>query len=333
MNQLLNKNYSESKYRKDYQQGLRYLKNTDQQELLDQLEIEKKKIHRLNTLRNKQIRELAQRELILETIEDSILPYKNPTPRLTPNQNQQQQQQHTGHILTLADAHFGRKKENTKDKLNTILTETEQYVKETGVNPETPLTVQFLGDMVDGLLRTSQFQFIELMPLDQVFELSDLLADFLYRLSKITPLRVFYTTSSNHSEIRPLNANRLDFKTEDYERIIVKFLQTRLPYLQIHSDPILEYQIGDFNILALHGHQVNKKDSIIKNQKKVYDYIYYGHYHHENQTYERIGVPAIADPDEYALYNAGVTPPQVLIDAFTDKGRVNTRRIILKEVI
>ena len=188
MNQLLNKNYTESKYRKDYQQGQRYLRNTDQQELLDQLEIEKKKIHRLNTLRNKQIRELAHKELILETIEDSLKPYETPNITISTNKIKPRQTQHTGHILTLADAHFGRKKENTKDKLNTILTETEQYVKETGVNL---LTVQFLGDMVDGLLRASQFQFIELMPLDQVFELSDLLADFLYRLSKITPLGFF----------------------------------------------------------------------------------------------------------------------------------------------
>ena len=283
------------------------------------------------------LQQQSQVELIIDSIEDSLTPYKYGivdviTPTALPPLDT------FGTVLTLSDAHYGRKGINIQEKLDHLLTRLYD------LQPSN-LHILVLGDMIDGLLRTSQFQFIEKLPLDQCFEFADIMGRFLMKLKKlIPPFTVHYVTQSNHSEIRPLGSDRLDFKTEDYERIIARDLVKTCPDIPIHvyNDGIIDFSLGGFNILGIHGHQFNGKAGAVQHlsylRDKIYDYMFYGHYHHEKietiaegatHNKKTIGVPALADTDEYAMTLGTSSLAEVHLHEFTKEGLSVTRRFLL----
>lgn len=307
------------------------------QEAKDTLYKESYKLKRHNSHRRKLLQHQAQIELILDSIQDSLEPYRYgvvdvETPKALPSLN------NLGEILTLSDAHYGRVGINIQEKLDHLLSRLYD------LQPRN-LHILVLGDMIDGLLRTSQFQFIEKLPLDQCFEFADIFERFLLKLAKlIPPFTVHYVTQSNHSEIRPLGSSRLDFKTEDYERIIARDLVKTCPNIPIHvyEDGIIDFSLGKFNILGIHGHQFKGKAGTIQHlsyqRDKVYDYMFYGHYHHEKietiaegETHNKktIGVPALADTDEYAMTLGSSSLAEVHLHEITSEGLSVTRRFLL----
>lgn len=345
LNTLFGTDYTESKWRKDYAAYTISVAHDptpvieELQQLEDSIYIESYKLKRHNTYRRKLLREMSQIELVIDSIIDSIEPYIPRTPSRPPMFHTPSP--YVGHILAMADAHYGRIGVNIEDKLQLILSETKDYADQFAVQH---LNVLVLGDMIDGLLRTTQFQFIEKLPFDQVFEFSDIFASFLFELNEIVPITVHYSTSSNHTENRPLNSDRLDFVTEDYERVIAKFLQKSCPHLDIrtYEQGIIDFALADFNILAMHGHQFSKKAGQIQElsfqRGKRYDYMYYGHYHHESSktvaeaechNIQAIGVPALTDTDEYAQRLGSSSKAGVLLEGFTKQGRKMTSRVIL----
>jgi len=280
-------------------------------------------------------------DLIIESALDSISPYTQRPPALNTELPIEALPDFQGHILTLADAHYGRTGVNTRSLLQDVLKQALRYIRAYDVKH---LHVLVLGDMIDGLLRTSQFQFIEKLPLDQVFDFSDIFASFIEELSTFTKLTVHYSTSANHTEVRPLGSNRLDFKSEDYERVIAKFLQKTLPFIPIktYDEGIIDFKLGDFNIIALHGHQFSKKAGQLQNlsftRDKKYDYMFYGHYHHEKMetiaeakahNIQAIGCPALTITDEYAETHGLSAKAGALLQGFTANGMTLTQRIVL----
>ena len=181
------------------------------------------------------------------------------------------------------------------------------------------ITVMIVGDMLDGLLRTSQISRLEFGVVESTIRLSETLSQWLVKLSDETklPVRV-YAVRGNHGEIRPLGTKAGQFPEENMERIVMHYLHERFsfnPYIKIEdSDAPMSRMVTvcGFKFLLIHGHG-DDIEKIARDHQTLYndkiDVFMVGHLH-KSQTFtagmNRNGnvlierVPSICGIDPYA---------------------------------
>lgn len=369
--ELLNKEfgttYSESKWRKDYAQYLKWkdyiLQNNLEDEEISKLTIKKlelqKERNKLSTEKNelnKWIREQARTENVYEKIEQAIEklePVKSPTIKIKESNKIRTA------IIDLADSHFGREGvikgfhgeiiaeysvEIFKTRMWELLDRVANIVAKEKIYH---VTVLNLGDSVDGLLRFSQLQFLQLGVADQTMQYAEFLSEWLNKLSEYVTVD-YRSVLGNHTETRPLNSQRGDFQQENVERLIVWYIKTRLTgnknVTVYDAESIIYFDVLGTKILAAHGQDERNLEASIKDYMMIYQVPVHilksGHLHHHNnktigmnglQNIEYIQSPAICGIDEYSLKlkktaNAGSLV--TIIEA--DYGKSNTYDIRLK---
>lgn len=291
--------------------------------------VERQKLYDTQRKINQDMRELSRTELICERIDMAI---KNlPKIQLYNRVKRESYVTRDDLVVGIGDFHYGADFNVCGlygESLNKY--DSSVFVKRMGllkdriveiVDKEDPcqVTIMIAGDMLDGLLRTSQLQRLEYGVIESAMRLSETLTYWLADLANTieVPIRV-YAVRGNHGEIRPLGTKAGQFPEENMERIIMHYLFARfdgLEGVEIAQDDAPLMQVVDvcgYQFLLTHGQSSNieslAKDCVNLYQKPI-DVFMVGHLHKsqsfssgimpESNVYvER--VPSLCGVDPYA---------------------------------
>lgn len=329
--------FGESTYRKwfaNFKQGMEYAKskNLDENALselrIKELEIEKerKKLQAEKTEINKWIREQGRVENFYEKL---MLAIENKKNIKIPNYKIEYKQNEIDPVVAIADIHYGKEikifgledeilneynveifEKRMWDLLNKIVAKLER-------DNLKHLNLFNLSDSIDGILRMSQLQSLQLGITDSVIGFAEFMTVWLNELSKYTYID-YYSCQGNHNEIRSLNAKSGEFPHENTERIITWYLKGMLqdnPNIKIHDNKKLVYvDVLGTKILATHGQDERNLEQSVKDYTVVYNkpihILLTGHLHNtHNKTVAKQGFqniafrqcPSICGIDDFSL--------------------------------
>ena len=284
--------------------------NRELEELEDKRkEIEKERI-KLRTEKleyNKLLREESREELWWEYLDNSI---KNMTPIEIPKNNDNIIEKIIKDgLLVISDCHYGRQciikgldgeiisEYNInifKSRMWDLLNQVKECCKERNIKH---LNVLNNGDFIDGLLRISQLQSLQMGVIDSSLEYGEFMSVWLNELSKIVNID-YYQTNGNHDEIRILTGKKGDFACENVGKIIIKIISLRLENnnkINIHNsnNDFAYINILGTNVLGYHGENKNLINSIRffrSLYKKNIDILIGGHLHSQSLETESSGL-------------------------------------------
>lgn len=364
LNSLLGCNYTESKYRKEYQMFEKmfeanrsslvdedkYIKELKEQE--EKIRKERIKLQTLNIERSRIDRAEARRELFYEQIGRACTTL--PLPDFKPLENNDNDEMH--YLVCLADLHYGAEFESInnsysplecKERMICLLGDLKKFIDKNEVKE---LSVVGLGDFIQGILRLSDLKINDTSVVQAVVEVSRLIGWFLNTLSTYVNINYYHTPTANHTQIRVLGANANELCDEDVEYIIgnyIKDLCKDNPRVKVH---LAENQLGyiqipiyNFNVYAMHGHRIKNVRDAIKDfsmlTHNIVDYLVLGHMHcgQDIVSYESVCndlevlvCPSFVGSDPYSdsLFKGGKAA--VNIFGFDEiEGHTETYKIIL----
>ena len=322
-----------------------------------ELEKEKKKLQTEKSEINKWLREQARIELFYEKLEKAINErYDLEIPQYIKPDKQAKRDV----VVTIADCHYGKEVnivglkgeilniynvEIFEYRMWNLLGEIIKIINKENLNH---INVVNLSDSIDGILRMSQLQSLQLGVVESVMGFSNFMVNWLNELSKYVRVD-YYNVLGNHNEIRPLGSQRGDFPHENTERIISWHLKTALsnnPNIDIHiGESYVQYfdTVG-VNILAVHGHnekdlEKSLKDYIVLYNQKI-DILLAGHLHNnyektiaigDNGEVEVIQSPSIIGLDDFSIrLKRSSSAGSKLFILEKNKGRTITYKISLQ---
>ena len=363
MNDLLNYDYSESKYRKQFSAFKKMLEANEDifcdddaykkelDSLKHDIKSERLKLQTLNLERNRLDREEARHELFYEQIGQYIK--SREVPKLVPLY--EPKKTNIKYLLGIADIHANAKwKTNTNEysmdivsqRLVKLLVETVKFIEEKELDE---LNIVLLGDLIDGCLRMSNLQTMDSTVAKSVADVADMIIGFLEILVEKTHIHInlFDVVYSNHSMPRFLQ--NYDIR-EDLGYTINRYIRTGLRnnknidiYSPLDGDICLDFKIWDFNIIGFHGHTERNQSEAIKNftmeRRKLYDYSVCGHLHSNQRTtvsidglhdVENIQFPSFCGDDPYSNSIHKISKGACMICGFDENyGYIENHKIIL----
>lgn len=309
------------------------LESVEDSELLDkftqkklELQKERVKLQAEKTEINKWIREQGKSELFYEKYLDILSKRKLPS---IPSYRFPIEIKDFDWILNFADMHYGKevKIHGLEDEILAeynveiferrmwdLLNQTVHKIEKENIRH---LNVFNLGDSIDGILRMSQLQSIQLGIMDSQMGFADFMVVWLNELTKYVNVD-YYSTQGNHDEIRPLGSSKGDFPNENVGRLINWHLERMLANnknITIHKNKPLQYvDIVGTKILAAHGQDEKNLENSIRDYTTTYGkkihMLLTGHLHNTNtktvgmdgmQNIEFYQHPSICGIDDYSL--------------------------------
>lgn len=304
LNQILGYEYTESKYRKQFQ-AFNKIMNANQNKIIDtsgyiddlertknELRKERIKLQTLNIERNRRDREEARHELYYENV--GAVCESLPMPQFEPLFKENNGEK--SYVLTIADVHYGADFEtinNTysrkiaEERFKMLAAKTIEFIQEKKL---TKLYVVSLGDMIQGILRVSDLRLNDTSLVKCVVEVSRLIALFLNEVSKYAQIEYYHVPQANHSQLRNLGTKASELPEEDLEYVIGNYISD----LCIMNDRIdvrlaeegssfVDIDIPCNKICAMHGHQIKNFDNAIKDMEALtghsYSAVLLGHFH------------------------------------------------------
>lgn len=364
LNKELELEYTESKYRKEYQamqRGIDMMINKkadleDQAEemklLKMELEMERKKKQTEAVYYNRVLRENARQEMIYEKAADAISKAELNIPEFKPLKIQKQGEEW---LLGFSDIHAYKYFESITNKYNKEILENRmnqlfgEIVYEIEKNNIQKLTILNGGDNLEGIIRQNQLQSLELGLIDTVIEFQRWLLEWLNQLSQYVHIRYIHLISANHSQIRPLGSKADQFPKEDLEKIIVNYINDmcknnpRIEVITPERDFVI-FKMAGYNIIAHHGHRIKDAGKYVEKMSRklriFIDYGIFGHLHNESlntldegvdNDCEIIKLPSIMGTDIFAdKLLKGAKPSAILLRFEEGKGRNQENKFILK---
>jgi len=315
-----------------------------------ELDITRKKLQTINNEYNRTNREKSRRELYYENIGVAI--QQLPVPKLETIQIQKRNEEY---VMVFSDPHYNAtfesisnsySREICKDRFTLLLSELKVYIEENNISK---LKIVNGGDSLQGMLRVGDLKLNDLSVIDSLVEFQKLLASFLNELSVYCNVEYYHVNSANHTELRLLGTKAKEMSVEDMEKIIVNYLHDVLsnnPRIFINTEfkqDTLQFKVLDYNIIAVHGHQLKNIKTAIRDYSDKYDipfdFCILGHYHSgmemcvgERKGYakEVLVCPSFVGTCPYADRLMVGGKSGVKIHKFiSDKGRRSTESIIL----
>lgn len=304
INDLTGNTYDESVYRKKYQafnsiMNANQEKFVDTQSQLDDIETQKEilrkeriKLQTVNIERNRIDRQEARRELWYEQIGQYIKTLE--APKL---EDIKIRKTNVKYIQSLADIHYGANfksanneysREIVKGRFEILKSKTIEFIKDKGLDT---LYIIDLGDEIQGILRSNDLNVNDTTVVKCVVEVSRLISEYLNDLSAYCNIKFYDIVYANHTQTRYLGTKANEMMYEDLGYVIGNYIKDILSnnkrievILPNENDLYLDIDgIFDYNIIALHGHQIKNIDNVLKDltmQRRVlYDYALLGHYH------------------------------------------------------
>lgn len=341
------------------------LEQTEDDEFLDKLTLKKLELQKervklqaeKNEI-NKWIREQGRSELFYEKYLDVLA--KRTLPK-APEYIKPIENSDFDWTLNFADIHYGKELKiygledeilaeyNSKifeNRMWDLLNQTISEIERENINH---LNVFNLGDSIDGILRMSQLQSLQLGINDSLIGFADFIYLWLHELSKHVRID-YYSCWGNHDEIRPLGSSKGEFANENVDRVITWHLQkmfeaTKNNNITIHRNKPMHYvEIAGTNVLATHGQDERNLENSIKDYKNVYGknvhILLTGHLHNTNtktvgmdglQNIEFYQHPSICGIDEYSVKLKKTAPAgATMMKIVRGLGRVKTFDLKLK---
>ena len=219
--------------------------------------------------------------------------------------------------LILSDWHLGMINNSThniynleiaKSRLEYLYNKTIEYCKLHNVYR---IHIELDGDFLHGNIHLSTRINAEEDVISQTIIVSEMLSDFIGKISnEINEVKV-YGTLGNHSRISPNVKDSID--VENFERLITWYMRPRLincKNVEIFDNfegDIITYKVFNMNICAVHGHKEHYKQAITdlsKFMKVFFDELHLGHFHSSasfiDNDMETIVNGTFAGADEYA---------------------------------
>lgn len=310
--------------------------------LKKELEIkrEKVKLQDLRTCLNKQIRENARKDNLVEILEEKL---ETIEPCILNDYKERSTSGKDG-IMLLSDIHYGVQTYNAidyydtnicKEKMDYLIDKTIEYSLDNNIDK---LYVCILGDEISGNIHTTTRIENRENIIEQILGVSNLLVHSIEKLSKYLPFVVVSMAQGNHSRV---TANKTEsLEQENFNRLIREFLKIQLSnisnvlVLENEDNGIIELNVKGYNVVGVHGHcdKVNSLDKLIEMFDYKVDYILMGHFHNAREFEENktdVIINGCFSGDDYSkklrLYNK---PIQKLL-IFTDEGKTTTYNINL----
>lgn len=272
--------------------------NDDELEQINEkvLELKKEKIKLmdLKTLVNKQSRELARWEDVIDKFKDSI--EKDYGKQHIPNEIAPHIISGRDAILMISDIHFGIEVNNNVNVYNTdIATERLNKLIDETINrcealPIDKLHIVILGDTISGLIHNTLRYESRIDVADQITGVSNVLIQLVNKLAR-SPHIPFVTVTSVNGNHDRIFANKDDNLPQDsFTKLVNNNLKRdlrdneKVVYLDntINYDEIAILNIKDKTFVACHGDKVNKNNckQQLENTLNIdADYILMGHWH------------------------------------------------------
>lgn len=304
LNNILGYEYTESKYRKQFQ-AFNKIMNANQNRIIDtsnfieelentkkELQKERIKLQTLNIERNRLNREEARQELYYENIRAvcETLPFPDFQPINKVAENE------TDYILAIADVHYGAdfktvnneySREIAKKRFETLAGRVKEFVDKKKINT---LHVVSLGDMLQGILRVSDLKLNDTSLVKCVVEVSRLIGSFLNDISKVVKVEYYHVPRANHTQLRITSPKANALPDEDLEYVLGNYIAD----LCVNNDRIkvhladegasyIDIELPSNTLCAMHGHQVRNFENAIKDMEaltgRYYSALLLGHYH------------------------------------------------------
>jgi len=259
---------------------------------------------------NKNIRELARDELIVEHIKEAIKtlpPIKIPKV-VTVGESDKE------YLLCLADAHYGIEfeikdlfgnivnaysPEIFEQRMNALLSDVVTTIKREKIRK---LSVWELGDGIQGMLRlNSQLMQLRYGVIESSLLYAEYMANWLTALSEHVVIDFQMVVDSNHNQLRLCGAPKNAFPDENMSKVISSFLKERLKnnknIIVTENETGMNYGVfAGSSVLGIHGEVKNLADAINdigRAYNMSFDYIIAGHKHHAENTEVGINAEAI----------------------------------------
>lgn len=363
LNKLLNQDFQESTYRKKYSAFVKMLeanqsKFVDTDSQLEEIRLEREllkeeriKLQTLNVERARIDRQDARQKLYYEYVGDicNKLPLPTFEKLYTVNTNKE-------YVLTISDIHYGAdfvsennvyNKEEAKRRFNRLYNETVEFVKNKELNN---IKIVSLGDSLQGLLRLSDLKLNDSAVVKATVEISHLLATFLNDLSKYVNIEYYHCPTANHTQTRPLGTKASEISDEDLEYVISHYTKDLCAnnerikvYLAEEGKQYVKVNIFDYEVLAMHGHQIKNIDNSLKDlsmlRRRFIDFLLLGHFHNGKEIpsgeancmdTEILISPSFVGSDPYSDHIMKGAKSSVKIYGFDEKyGHNETYKIVL----
>ena len=284
----------------------------------------------------------AREDHLLECLRESAeklneqMPLLNKTGELYPDLS-------TEAVLVLTDWHYGMVANNVWNKYDTNICKERleklrhKVINKLALHDVEILHVFVLGDMANGAIHVTSRVAAEEHVVDQLMQVSELIAEFVDDLANRVQVTQSYCTYGNHMRAVP---NKKDsIHADNMERIIPWWLTQRFKnrddvvVCETGKDEMLRADVGGAEVCAVHGDLDGGKDAMLAlNQlyERAYgrkmQYLFTGHYHSMLDT-EGYGITSIraggmCGVDEYAK-NARLlsTPSQTM--AIFERGELD----------
>lgn len=250
-------------------------------------------------------------------------------------------------VLIFSDWHYGMITKNIFNTYNTDICKervkqvVDSAIQRLSLHQCRKLHIVVLGDLFHGAIHTSARVASEELVCDQLMQVSEILAQSIYRLSRYVEDTIVYMTYGNHARTV---ANKQDsIHRDNLERIIPWWLNERMANMGAGNVYIAEPSENEFLLIDAAGHQIcashGDLDSVKSSPKllstlfrkkygKEIEYIVVGDKHHV-ESFEEFDITAqicgsLCGTDDYAngkrLYSAAkqlmlIVNPEIGIDA------------------
>lgn len=287
------------------------------EKLLDkELEIKKEKVklQDMRTQLNRQVRELARKENLVEILEKELSQF--PSQMINVNYVNHNASNKQG-IAMISDVHYGMTVDSFLNKYNPDIAKermsylTDKIIEYSKLNNLDIINVCLLGDMISG----EQYLSVRLENrenlINQIINVSELLSEAIYKISLNVPFVTISIADGNHERVYNKKEN---LNKDNYTKLIRKFLELRLKDISnitflenIYDSNIISFECCGNTIVGLHGDKC-KKDKVSYEMSnmlnKKIDIILMGHFHQIAQdiSYETIVYRngSFIGTDEYA---------------------------------
>lgn len=303
LNKILEVDYSESKYRKQYQSFEKILKANENKFFTDdgylkelqkerqELQKEKQKLSDERVELNRRIREEARKESYLDLVRKVILQETKPI-ELVRDENCNYAFTHNSLIVHLTDIHAGEEVNIYSNQFNQdILKQRIEKYTDKVINiaelHKSENCYLIISEVVSGIIHNNLRLQNNMDMMESFKYVSELIASMIRRLSFHFNEVHIYVTEGNHSRISPNKEDSL--KGENMDILLTFYLSARLQnyenvYCHDNEDPveIARFDVYGKHIMSAHGDRDNPQN-VIQNFTMIFgvkpDIVYLGHRH------------------------------------------------------
>ena len=284
-------NFSAEAYRRRVERYMRKNESNEGKEYRESY-MEKQKVRDWYNAYRRDIREEVRIENLKDEIKFAAEKFGKLEPIVWPEVKETPVEK-TEAVLLVSDLHIGVECDNYYNKYNKDIAKErlaklqKNVIKYCSINNVSVLNILNLGDLINGVIHTNARIEAQMDVAEQIMYAGELIANFLYGLSKEIPNITYRSVFDNHS--RAIANKNEHIEKEQFSRVIDWFIAERL------KDTPIEFIANDIDggigrmklasgktLMFCHGHNDGRNNSyqnFIGLTQEWVDYICMAHYH------------------------------------------------------